>query len=242
MDEDVRVLVRRLDGGPSLIVEDASSLAYAFFSRDPSSMGPNSYDERAGHGDPFRITTDDIRAINQTMRARSPHSAWEMLTSAGPLAWLAALDPSWDLIELPDREWERFGCTALVEAALAAAIAPYRNLAVATKVLHLKRPSLFPVLDLLVVQQLGGAGRLPIELLLHLRAEARRNRLALQQVQTNLQQVHITRTLVRILDALVWSSHPGAGITGLNGWERVIRPTSCAAPGSDSDSSTEPIH
>ena len=241
MDEDVRVLVRRLDGGPSLIVEDASSLAYAFFSRDPSSIGPNSYDERAGHGNPFQITTDDIRAINQTMRARSPHTAWEVLTSAGRLAWLAALDPSWDLVELPDRDWEQLGCTALVEAALAAAIAPYRNLAVATKVLHLKRPSLFPVLDLFVVQQLGGVGRLPIELLLHLRAEARRNRLALHQVQTNLQQVHITRTLIRILDSLVWSSHPGAGITGLSGWERILRPTSRAAPGSHADSLTKPI-
>jgi hypothetical protein len=140
MVEDRPIVIRRLDGGPSLMVEDASSLARAFFSRDPSSIGPNSYDERAGHGDPYRITTDDIRAINQTMRARSPHTAWEALTDAGPLPWLAALDPSWDLVELSNREWERFGCTALLEAAFATAIAPYRNLAVATKVLHFKRP------------------------------------------------------------------------------------------------------
>ena len=140
MLEDRPILIRRVDGGPSLIVEDASSLAYAFFSRDPSSVGPNSYDECTGHGDPYRITTDDIRAINQTMRARSPHTTWEALTSAGPLAWLTALDTSWDLVELPDREWERFGCTALLEAAFAAAIAPYRNLAIATKVLHSSGP------------------------------------------------------------------------------------------------------
>jgi Family of unknown function (DUF6308) len=235
MLEDLPIVIHRLDGGPSLIVEDASSLAHAFFSRDPSSIGPKSYDGRAGHGDPYRITTDDIRAINQTMRARSPHTAWEVLTSAGPLPWLAELDPSWDLVALPDREWERFGCTALVEVAFAAAIAPYRNLAVATKVLHLKRPSLFPVLDLLVVQQIGGIGRSPIELLLHLRAEAQRNRFALQQVQTNLQKVHITRTLIRILDALLWSSHPGAGFAALTGWERVIRPASRGTLGTDAD-------
>jgi hypothetical protein len=48
---------------------------------------------------------------------------------------------------LGDRDWERFGCTALVEAAFAAAIAPYRQLVVVTKMLHLKRPLLFPVLD-----------------------------------------------------------------------------------------------
>ena len=240
MVEALRIVIRRLDGGPSLIVENASSLAYAFFSRDPSSTGPNSFDERAVHGDPDRITTDDIRAINQTMRARSPHTAWEALTSAGPLPWLAALDPSWDLVELGDREWERFGCTALLEAAFAATIAPYRNLAVATKVLHFKRPSLFPVLDLLVVQQLGGVGQLPIRLLLYLRAEAQRNRLALEQIQTELQQAHITRTLIRVLDALIWSSHPGAGIA-LIGWERVIRPAQGPINSHPPNGSTGPL-
>jgi hypothetical protein len=235
MLEDRPIVIRRVDGGPSLIVEDASSLAYAFFSRDPSSIGLKAFDERAGHGDPYRITTDDVRAINQTMRARSPHTAWELLTSAGPLPWLSALDPSWDLVKLSDHEWGRLGCTALLEAAFAAAIAPHRNLAVATKVLHLKRPSLFPVLDLLVVQQVGGVGRAPIDLLLHLRAEALRNRLALYQVQTNLQEMQISRTLIRILDALLWSSHPGAGITALTDWERVIRPASRGAPGIDAD-------
>jgi hypothetical protein len=239
MGEALGITIRRLDGGPSLIVEDAASLADAFFSRDPSSTGPNSFDAQAGHGDPDRIATDDIRAINQTMRARSPHTAWEALTSAGPLPWLAALDPSWDLVRLREQDWERFGCTALLEAAFVATIAPYRNLAVTTKVLHFKRPSLFPVLDLLVVQQLGGVGQRPMRLLLHLRAEAQRNRLALEQIQTELEEAHIARTLIRILDALIWSSHPGAGIA-LTGWERVIRPAGEANEASSTNGSTEP--
>jgi Family of unknown function (DUF6308) len=177
-----------------------------------------------------------VRAINQTMRARSPHTAWEALTSAGPLPWLAALDPSWDLVELPDRDWERFGCTALLKAAFAVAIAPHRQLAVATKMLHLKRPSLIPILDNLVVEQIGGVGRPPIDLLLHLRAEAQINHFALQQVQRNLQVAHITRTLARILDAPLWSSHPAAGIAmALTGWERVIRSASRATPETDAD-------
>jgi hypothetical protein len=236
MLEDLPVVIRRLDGGASLIVEGASSFAHAFFSRDPSSIGPTAYDGRAGHGDPYRITTDDVRAINQTMRARSPHMAWEVLTRAGPLPWLAALDPAWDLVELPDREWERFGCTALLKAAFAAAIAPHRQLAGATKMLHLKRPSLIPILDTLVVEQIGGARRSPIDLLLHLRAEAQLNRLALHRVQSNLQKAHINRTLARILDALLWSSHPAAGIAmALTGWERVIRPAPRTAPGTRPD-------
>ncbi len=236
MLEDLPIVIHRLDGGPSLIVEAASSFAYAFFSNDPSSIGPKAYDGRAGKGDPYRITTSDVRAINQTMRARSSHTAWEALTSAGQLPWLVALDPSWDLVELPDREWERFGCTGLLKAAFAVAIAPYRQLAVATKMLHLKRPLLIPLLDALVVEQIGGVGRPPIDLLIHLRAEAQLNRFALHQVQTDLQKVHITRTLARILDALLWSSHPAAGIAAaLTGWERVIRPSSRVAPGTDPD-------
>jgi hypothetical protein len=139
-------------------------------------------------------------------------------------------------LSFPIATGERFGCTALLEAAFAVAIAPHRQLAVATKMLHLKRPSLIPILDTLVVDQIGGVGRPPIDLLLHLRAEAQFNRLALQQVQRNLQVAHITRTLARILDALLWSSHPAAGIAmALTGWERVIRSASRATPGTDAD-------
>jgi transposase len=152
-------VVRRIDGGPSVVVEDASSLAYAFFSGDPSSVGPKAYDERARRGDPNRITVEDVRTINQTMRARARHSAWETVTGAGPLPWLAALDPSWDLIELPDREWERLGCTALLEAVFAAAIGPYRQLAVATKGAAPEAAPADPILDSSVVEQIGGGGR-----------------------------------------------------------------------------------
>ncbi len=233
--ERLPIVVRRIDGGPSVVIQDASSLAHAFFSSDPSSVGPKAYDQRAGRGDPSRITADDVRTINETMRARSPHSAWETLTSAGQLPWLAALDPSWDLIELPDRDWERLGCTELLEAVFAAALAPYRSRAVATKVLHLKRPLLIPILDSLVVEQIGGGERPAIDLVLHLRAEGQRNRVALRQVQASLQQAGITRPLVRILDALLWSGHPAAGLRALTGWERVIRPASGTAPASAAD-------
>jgi Family of unknown function (DUF6308) len=230
------LVVRRIGGGPSVIVEDAPLLAHAFFTSDPSSVGPEAYDQRAGRGDPNRITTDDVRTVNRTMRARTPHDAWQPLTSAGPLPWLDALDPSWDLIELPDLDWERLGCTALLEAVFAAAEARHRSRAVATKVLHLKRPLLIPILDSLVVQQVGGARRPAVDVVLHLRAEGRRNRVALRQIQASLEQAQITRPLVRILDALLWSSHPAAGIAAsLTGWERVIRPASGTAPSTEVD-------
>jgi hypothetical protein len=234
--EHLPIVVRRIDGGPSVVVEDASLLAHAFFTSDPSSVGPKAYDQHAGRGDLNRITTDDVRTINQTMRARSRHTAWETLTSAGPLPWLAVLDPSWDLIELPDREWEQLGCTELLEAVFAAALGPYRNHAVASKVLHLKRPLLIPILDSLVVEQIGGGERTPaIDLVLHVRAEGQRNRFALRQVQASLEESRIARPLVRILDVLLWSGHPAAGLKALTGWERVIRPASGTTPATDVD-------
>jgi hypothetical protein len=52
--------------------------------------------------------------------------------------------------------------------------APYRTQAVATKVLHLKRWRLVPVLDSLVAQQLGASASTPtITLVEHLRAHGR---------------------------------------------------------------------
>ena len=45
--------------------------------------------------------------------------------------------------------------TRKVEAAFAAMCGPYRGLSVVSKMLHLKRPRLIPLLDALVVEQLG---------------------------------------------------------------------------------------
>ena len=42
--------------------------------------------------------------------ARSAARYWDGILDAGPLPWLAALDPSWDLIALADDEWERLAC------------------------------------------------------------------------------------------------------------------------------------
>lgn len=43
-----------------------------------------------------------------------------------------------------------------MKTALIGIAAPGRNVSVATKMMHLKRPKLFPVLDALVVQSIGG--------------------------------------------------------------------------------------
>src|SRR5574337_1508733 len=120
---EIIVRIERIHAGPALVIEDALGLAGDFFRFDASSA-PGGYDDQAGHGDPDRVTLDDVRAINETMRARSPHAVWEPLTSAGPQPCLRALDPEWDLIETDDRTWMAAGCRARIEAALSAVIGP----------------------------------------------------------------------------------------------------------------------
>lgn len=223
------VLIDRIDRGPRLVIEQPSELALDFFSQDASSVGIDAYDARAGRGERDRITTDDIRAINQTMRARSPHSAWEALTAAvEPLPWLTAIDPEWDLIAMDDGEWSRVGGAERLAEAIEASVGPYRQLSVATKVLHLKRPRLFPVLDSLVIEQIGGLAHVkrPARLLLHLREQGRRNLPALRAAQEYLaaRRPPYERSLVRILDALLWATHPTAGLASMLGrWEHVLR-------------------
>ena len=98
----------------------------------------------------------------------------------------------------------------------------------ATKVLHLKRPRLFPVLDSLVVDLIGGPAyvKRPAELLLHLRDQGRANLTSLTAIKAELasQEQPFERSLVRILDALLWSSQPTAGIAAMLGaWEHRVR-------------------
>jgi hypothetical protein len=212
-----------MDGGPNLVIQQAELLAYDFFTLDDSSIGANAYDQQVGKGDPERITTADIVAINTTMRARSPHSAWEVLTTGpDPLPWLAAIPTDATLFDASDGQWTTL--RPALEAALAAAVAPYRNLSVATKVLHLKRPQLFPVLDSLVLQQVGATGRAPTAVLDHLRGIGRANRSALSVIRASLEKSAISRSQVRILDALLWASHPAAGLTPkLGAWRHIFR-------------------
>jgi hypothetical protein len=153
------------------------------------------------------------------MRARSAYQRWEPLLNR-QLDWLTGLDPALDLIGASDEEWRAADGTSLATAALEATIGPGRGPAVATKVLHLKRPRLFPVLDDLVSVMLGvnmtddAKQRVTkaVELLLHLRVQGRANIRQLRGIQTALTAGGINRPLVRIRDAIVWFSHPAAGV------------------------------
>jgi hypothetical protein len=113
--------LRRLDGGE--LVVDASALARHFFELDPSSVGIGAYDTHAGQTARDRIETSDVAVLNRTMRARTPHSRWEALLDR-TLPWLAAIDPSLDLIQASEQEWAPSRADALVRDALHAVLAP----------------------------------------------------------------------------------------------------------------------
>jgi hypothetical protein len=110
----------------------------------------------------------------------------------------------------------------LSEIALRATIGQGRGPSVATKILHLKRPNLFPVLDDFVAVMLGinmpnsapAVRRIELAstLMAHMRQQGRANLPALKAVQRCLRAQGIDRPLVRILDAIVWFSHPASGV------------------------------
>ena len=191
----------------------------AFFALDPSSRGENSYDVlSAAAAEPDRIRPEDVTALNTSMRARTSPERWQDLFAQDDLPWLRGLDPSWDLVEMADTEWHKVQVEQRIREALDGIVAPYRNISVATKMLHFKRPRLIPVLDSLVLEMLGV--RIPAEnardrrldrasaVIVHLRQGGRRQAEVLRELQANLRQLEIERPLVRILDALLWAGHP----------------------------------
>jgi hypothetical protein len=219
------LVIRRIDNGPRIIIQEPQELAHDFFRLDSSSAGANAFDKRAGKGDSNRITAEDVTAINTTMRARARHEAWEKEYAAiEPLPWLSAINMEWDLIATDDAAWTSGRCTAVIAEAIARSTGPYRRESVATKVLHLKRPKIFPIIDSLVLEQIGATSQSVAVILDHLRAVGRENLETLREVQSYLAQQGFDRTLVRIQDGLLWATHPDAGLTPqLGHWERVVR-------------------
>lgn len=213
----MEIRIAAMNTAVELLIKNPDRLAEAFFRFDPSSMHPKAYDAWIQHttSPSNRITADDITAINATMAARSPLKVWRsLLESDADLPELAAIDPAWDLFAMPEEEWQRYECRYRIGQLFTAIMGPGRNLSVTTKVLHIKRPRCIPVLDSLVVQMVGSFAEpgpeVGAEITAHLREQGRANLGALIAIQRQLAATDVSRTLVRILDALLWLSHPGA--------------------------------
>jgi Family of unknown function (DUF6308) len=230
--DPITVTIQRVDGGPTLVIEGAQWVAETFFRLDRSAVGPKSYDARVQSCPKDRFELADLRAVNGSMATRMPDKWWSELLDGVPRSWLAALDPAWTLLDLSDAAWEEGHVTDRLRAALNEMVGDHRGLSVATKLLHLKRPALVPILDSLVVDQLGGRGVEGSALIEHVRAEGRRNLDALHGIQRELATIvgsddqPIRRSLVRILDVLLWATHPGSALYPiLGGWRSEFRRT-----------------
>lgn len=208
--------------GPPLIISNADRLSEAFLSLDRSSVGEDSYDAYTSQTPPNKVEQADVDRINGPMRARSKLETWDDLFELDHLDWLSAVGQDWDLLMPPD-QWHAVKPT--LKNALIGITAPGRNVSVATKMLHLKRPSLFPVLDRLVVESIGGryyTGKFPdrradrsLEFIEHLRGQAVAAQEPLQQIQARLADVDLSRTVTRILDGLLWMTNPRSELAPL---------------------------
>ena len=128
-----------------------------------------------------------------------------------------------------DADWVAFDCAALLETAVTKTAAKGVGWAMATKVLHMKRPRLVPIMDSLVVPPIGGRTDefpTPIGVVVsQVRAVARANAQGLEAIAVGLRDLPFTLALARILDAVLWTAHPRSSLHARWAGRRVsVRP------------------
>lgn len=209
-----------------LIIDDPWQRVERFFTLDES----RKYDAYIASGvSPLnRIVDDDVTAINTSMRARSPHSDWSRVIRRRELAELAAIDRDADLFGMEQERWQRLHLPERLLALFGAVLGPGIGISRATKVLHIKRPALIPVCDAYVLRLLGIPGEgaeAGVAAVVHLREEGRRIRETLAELQRRLcDELGISRTLVRILDVLIWGSYPDTWLAREGGGSPPVAP------------------
>ena len=198
---------------PNHVIDHADERAAFFFVSNVNSVGPSACDRRAASlaNPPDQFAGADVYAINTTMMARTGYTHWVQFTkSPAPLPWLQALDTSWDLFTMDDQAWMAAKCETQILAALTALMAPYRTTSITIKLLHLKRPALIPICDSYICAMVGkraGNAADTAELIVTVREVGRANLDALQEISRRLRGIGINRTLVRILDSVLWSAY-----------------------------------
>lgn len=174
---------------------------------------------RGGYDDHHNITDvvteDDLEAANNLYAHLSSEDRRRIRGNPDIDSKLAAVRDA-ELGEASDEEWENL--KAVVRPLLAEFLSiPNVKLAKTMKVLHLKRPHLFPILDSFVVRFLTGndleENRFSEEELLQIgiksletaRADIVANRAAFHELETRLSDLPSPLTVVRIYDILCWT-------------------------------------
>jgi len=210
--------------GTRFRIENPMPVAERFFRHDPSSaygVDRNGYDAWIlAHGQDTQwfhtLIERDIHVINgSNMHMRSPLSAWASWTTGDTLPWLEAMDVQWALEMVAGEQWQRVRDRIL--NAISELIAKDKiSIAGATKVLHMKRPYLVPILDSYVGDVLASpkpASKSKMlvwsELMLDtLHDQLRDNIEVIRTLARDLATQGLVRSPVRILDALLWSAAP----------------------------------
>ena len=203
--------------GGALVFPDPAPIVRWFVS-----PGTGAYDAWARTTPPNRVTSEDISALNRFARARTPERYWAAVIADRRSVWLRALSPSWDAAETSEEEWAQEDISGRLEAAFGVLCGPHRGVSVASKLLHLKRPRLIPLLDALVLEQLGvpvpggddneARAAIAAELTTHLAAQARANAVPLAELKAELAADGSDLSAIRLIDILLWSAHPAAGL------------------------------
>lgn len=204
-------------------LRDCEPRVLDFFSRDVSSVdGALSYDDRAMHREPpdaYDMT--DVAVIRRGMGLnRTRKFVWHWLLDDAPISLVSALPAGVHLRDVADEDYPEV--RARIEAALGGFIGEtgtYRGLAIATKMLHLKRPALLPICDSYTVAMLGiplkadaskaervAAGLAACDIT---RQAVRDNAAELDAICAYLAEQTYPRTPVRVLDALLWLAYGG---------------------------------
>ena len=183
------------------------------------------YDRRAAETDD-ETTFADYEAIRA---AGGWMSTWRRAASALPLGSqvIARLDPEWDLAVLDDPTWATAEQNLL--GAVASLWAPGLGAAAVTKLLHLKRPRLVPVIDRRVLFALRmREPRTPadlMEVIGHFRGLLRENADAVVEIGAAVARTDMGVDVppARLLDIVLWSI---GGMDGpydrLEDWVRLL--------------------
>lgn len=173
------------------------------------------YDDR--HSIDNRITTDDVQAANELYAMIDRYDATESSRIVGAAEVESALAnvEDFDLACLDSQEWSALKPKLRILFTQFLSIRGV-GLAKATKILHLKRPHMFPVLDSFVVKFLSGTDpstvlekKKSIELGLIVMSIAwsdlSQNRANFQRLESQLADLSITLTYARMYDILCWT-------------------------------------
>lgn len=188
-------------------IPNSEYVAFEFFTKNRDSV--RRFDDAAMNpgGSENRFIAEDGQLLNSAMATRLSSDRFQELLALGSFPALKALRPDWDLAELTEQTWDERA--PLIQQAIEEIWGPGRRAAVTTKLLHLKRPQLIPIIDPQVAWTLGWRGHTVVALvgaIGQVRSVANQNLEGLDSIRTSLfERANLRRTRVRILEAILWS-------------------------------------